>query len=123
MAVQIQPFIRFRSVLARVAYEKWRFRVGQDGDRCFLQVRFDAPSNTLGGEPVVQHGRKWFLSPHMTDSEVVGTALKAVLTAVEHEAREKFKYRDRAIFGMHFDIERLVELAGEDHAAAKRGES
>lgn len=46
----------------------------------------------------------------MTVSELVQTALKAVLTAVEHEVREQFLYRGRAIFNPHCDVEELVAL-------------
>ncbi len=60
-----------------------------------------------------QRSRKWRLSEHMTRSEVVQTALKAVLTAVEHEAREKFLYRGRAIFGPHFDVDELARLCDD----------
>jgi len=53
-------------------------------------------------------GRKWLLSQHMTDSEIVQTALLAVLVCEEHEARERFRYRGAAIFGPHQDVEDLV---------------
>lgn len=99
-------------VLNKVEFEDWRFDVLlEEGGRLVLRVRFGAADN-VSGERAVQRGRKWFLSLHMTRSEVVSTALKAVLTAVEHEAREKFLYRGRAIFGPHHDVELLHELAG-----------
>jgi hypothetical protein len=63
-------------------------------------------------------GRKWFLSEHMTDGEVVQTALMACLAASEHEIREQFKYRGVSIFDPHYDIERLVELR-KDPASIK----
>ena len=47
----------------------------------------------------------------MTPSELVQTALKCVLTSLEHEAREHFTYRGAAIFGPHFDVEALVRIA------------
>jgi len=62
---------------------------------------------------VRQTSRKWRLSTYMTKSELVQTALKAVLTAEEHEARETFHYKGEAIFGPHFDIEELVRIAQE----------
>jgi hypothetical protein len=54
-------------------------------------------------------GRRWVISRHMTDSEVVQTCLKAVLTAEEHEAREKFTFMDKPVFGPHINI---LELLG-----------
>lgn len=98
---------RFVDDLREVAFLDWKFHVGLDDVRPFLQVRFTAADTRYGGAPEHQTGRKWFLSPHMTKSEVVQTALKAVLTAVEHEARENFKYRGAAIFGPHINVEAL----------------
>lgn len=49
----------------------------------------------------------------MTRSEVVQTALKAVLAAVEHEAREFFTYNGRAIFGPHYDVDALWKIANQ----------
>lgn len=99
-----------RLIVAEVEYAGWTFHVGEDGPRPYLQVQFDAP-DLLSGELERQHGRKWWLSSHMTKSEIVSTAFKAVLTAVEHEARETFRYRGTAIFGPHFDVDRLAEFA------------
>ena len=96
-----------REVLTRVRYLDWAFVVKLDGDRPYLQVQFMASDTRYGGGPTHQTGRKWFLSPHMTESELVGTAFKAVITAVEHEARENFKYKGRPIYGPHIPIEKL----------------
>jgi hypothetical protein len=85
-----------------VSYKTWQFFVASDGS--FLQVRFSA------GFDGAQHGRKWRLSEHMTRSEIVQTALMAVLAAEEHEARERFRYRGQPIFGPHFDVEQLYAL-------------
>jgi N-acetylglucosamine kinase-like BadF-type ATPase len=99
-----------RRALAEVRFRDWEFYLGDDGASLWLQVRFRAPCNVAGGAPRLVHGRKWRLSGFMTPSEVVQTALKAVLTAVEHEAREQFTYKGAAIFGPHFDVEDLVAL-------------
>jgi len=85
-----------------------------DGARPYLQVVFMGRC-TDTGEICRQTGRKWYLSPFMTKSEVVQTALKAVLTAEEHEARESFRYRGSAIFGPHFDVDSLVKLYEDKH--------
>ncbi len=46
----------------------------------------------------------------MTNSEVVQTAFKAILTALEHEARELFTYRGVAILDGHYDLEQLASM-------------
>ena len=99
------------SVIADVECGAFSFHVWEERGRPILQVRFQAP-DLVTGEAELQHARKWFLSPHMTRSEVVTTALKAVLTAVEHETREAFRYRGRPVFGPHIDVEALWALVG-----------
>lgn len=91
-------------IVAKVTFRDWKFTVEDNiGDGRYLQVSF-----MEGGE--LQKGRKWKLSEHMTPSELVQTAFKAVLTATEHETREFFKYKNYPIFSPHYDIEALVAL-------------
>lgn len=100
----------FQYILSDVHYCGWDFFIGEDGDRYYLQLAWqDEDCDT--GQVETMTSRKWVLSPHMTRSEVVQTALKAVLTAVEHEVRERFKYQGQAIFGPHFDVDVLARMA------------
>lgn len=100
------------NALKSVTYKDWRFTVGQDQDRLYLQVAFNAPDNTEPQNPRhLQLGRKWMLSEHMTKSELIQTAFKAALTAEEHECREMFRYEGEAIFGPHLDVDWLLEIA------------
>jgi hypothetical protein len=105
-------FDHFQDVLYRVAYKGWQFRVGGEPGRLWLQVAFSAPDNDTDDRAWLtqQHGRKWLLSEHMTDSEVVQTAFKAVLAAEEHEARETFLVDGVAVLGPHFDLFKLAAL-------------
>lgn len=64
----------------------------------------------VSGEPMGWKGRWWRLSRHMTPTEIAGTAFKAVITALEHEAREQFTYKGVAVFDSHVDIEELVKV-------------
>lgn len=102
---------RLSAVLGRIEYRGWTFSVGWDDDRAFMQITF-AEIDPATGQSATWTSRKWRLSPHMTDSEIVQTALKAVLTAEEHEARERFMYRGRAIFGPHISVDALWDLVG-----------
>jgi hypothetical protein len=101
----------FQDVLYRIQYKGWEFRVGGEPGRLWMMVVFDAP-DTDGRSSVtqMQHGRKWLLSEHMTDSEVVQTAFKAVMAAEEHEARETFLVDGVAVLGPHFDLFKLAAL-------------
>ena len=106
---------RFENDLKDVRYRDWDFNVRMDGDRAYLQVGFWDYDSTDPAcrEKSYQTGRKWMLSPYMTKSEVVQTALKAVLTAEEHEVRERFHYKEKTIFGPHFNVDVLASVCGE----------
>lgn len=95
-----------------VQYENWIFRHGAMGDGFFVQVIFQARDTLSFTSASAQSGRKWYISTHATPAEIVQTCLKAVLTALEHEAREKFRYKDVAVFQPHLDLDTLVEHAG-----------
>ena len=95
-----------------VEFLDWEFELSVEGTILFLRVAFLAPDNhSPGSEPIKQYGRKWRLSQRMTRSEVITTAFKAVLTAMEHETREQFKYKGIDIFGPHIDVDAMVETA------------
>jgi len=56
-------------------------------------------------------GRKWRISAHMTDREIVATAFQAVLSFMEHEVRESFLFHMKPIFGPHIPLDALLEAA------------
>ena len=109
---------QIRRIAAEVRYNDWDFHVGAMGDGSFLQVRFTAP-DSVTGQPAVQHGRKWYVSSHAVADEVVKTAWLAVLTAVEHETREAFRYEGQPIFHPHTDVEALAALQRTVEPAAR----
>lgn len=97
-------------ILAQIEYKDWQFITWRKGQAMYLMVTFLAP-NPGGMQKTQQKGRKWALSKYMTKSEVVQTAFKAITTAEEHEARENFKYRHKAIFHPHYDVDTLVTIS------------
>lgn len=92
---------------------------GIDGP-AYLQVECVEGACNVTGAPMVWKGRKWRLSPYMTDGEVVQTAFLAVMAANEHETREKFTYKGVSVFDPHYDIEKLVELRRQPDALKER---
>jgi len=119
------------NVLQHVKVGDWELHLRQDPDegRFFLQIQFDAIDND--GELLVydandsmypeikieqplvrQYCRKWYLSPHMSKSELVRTAWKAYEAAILHEAQEMFKYKGEAIYNPHIDVDAMVSIAG-----------
>ena len=105
------PELRLQAIIDRCEFNDWIIILHFDGERPYLQVHFKAACNVHGGELCEQSGRKWFLSYHMTDSEVVGTAFLAVKTAVEHEVREQFKFMNQPIYKPHYNVYELHNLA------------
>lgn len=105
---ELSDFLR-----SSVSYLDWRIIVncGEDS-RPYLQVAFNAPDSDLGtyDRPIPQFGRKWYLSPYMTNTELVRTTHKAVRAAVEHECDENFKYHGQAIFSPHTDVTKLLTI-------------
>lgn len=94
-----------RALVDQVAFPGYSFHVVSlmDGAVMYLQASFLAPCARTG-KVEEQRTRKWLLSQHMTVSEIVQTALKVVLTSVEHEAREQFLFRGEPVFGPHLDV-------------------
>lgn len=92
-----------RALLGRVKYRDWDFHfisIG-NGRGWLLWVTFKDDTGAF------QKGRKWYISQHSCESEVVQTCLMAVLTEIEHEAREQFKFDGRDIYGPRLDANHL----------------
>jgi hypothetical protein len=89
-----------RYVVAGVKYKDWAFNVNTaiNGGPT-LTILFTAYDWYLN-RVEAQMSRKWILEPR-DESELLRTVWLAVITAEEHEAREKFTYRDKRIFGPH----------------------
>lgn len=83
----------------------------------------NAVCNLTGKALDVWRGRKWLLSSHMTDGEIVQTIFMATLTAAEHEIRETFKFKGQDIFNGHFDLDKLVELRASKGSLKVRKEA
>lgn len=78
--------------------------------RYYLQIRCWR-QDTITKEMGFGYGGKAYLSPHMTDSEIIQVAFGLYKGYWEHEARETFIWRDRRPFGPHISTEALWEVA------------
>lgn len=96
------------ALIGRITYRDWHIVVRAYPNHFDLQVVFADPDTGM-----TQTGRRWTLPWHACASEVVHTALLAVLTAEEHEARERFLLDGRAVFGPHHSIEALLAVADD----------
>lgn len=102
-----------QDIVANIEYPEYRFRVGVKGlteDVPYLQACYNEP-DIVTGKNSEQCTRKWMLSFHMVPSEITQTAMKLILTSMEHRAREHFKYKGERVYGPHFDVDALVEVA------------
>lgn len=103
-AVQLDDFGHFQV----------RYYEGQD-KVFYVQHTYPRP-DALSGEMGWGYGRKWHVSPHATESEIVLTCLKAAITDAEHEVREGFRYKGVCIFQPHVDVNALSEAARHSDA-------
>jgi hypothetical protein len=96
---------------------KFNLRIDRDnlnlGGRNFIQVTYNAKCNKTGKEQT-WHGRKWYLSDHMTDDEVVKTAYAAFKATVEHEIMEGFKVNGITLFNPHVNYLSLLKISNEE---------
>ncbi len=99
-----------RAIIALVNFPEYTFEVFEGEGTPYLQARY-LEADIITGAEETQHTRKWPLSSHMVKSELVQTAFKCVMTSFEHRVREHFTYRDALVYGPHFDVEALVEIA------------
>lgn len=60
--------------------------------------------------PQEQKTRKWYISPYMTESEIVETCWAMVLRSQQHVASEYFKYKGRRVYSQHFDVQARINL-------------
>lgn len=102
------------------------FRHGWMGDGFYIQHWQQVPcAEDPEGPPEAPHyGRKWYISKHMCISEIVQTALAAIIMYEEHEVREFFKYKGQRPFGPHVDVDALIDAGQfkdvrDDKSAAK----
>jgi hypothetical protein len=113
---------RVRQITSRISMiffgQEFKIRAEVDNShpetgRIFLQIIFSAPC-TKSGELTEWHGRKWLLSEHMTDDEIVKTAYGAFKGAIEHEVMESFKVDGIILFNPHLNFEELLAISHKE---------
>lgn len=109
----MQTLESIKSVVENISFNDWMFRVGTSGDNTpFLQVLFKDIDRITGVEEI-QRCRKWQLSYHMVNSEIVRTAFKAVEQAMLHEVQETFKYKGARVYNPHVDMDMLADAMNQ----------
>lgn len=78
--------------------------------RYFIQLE-KTGTDAIKGGPWTGRGERLFLSELMTDSEIANSIFDYYRLFHEHEARETFKWKGRAIFSPHRSMDGLWEGA------------
>jgi hypothetical protein len=99
-----------RDIVSKISYLDWDIRLKHDGDRPYIQIYGHGPDPKDGMRDAQWSGRKWFVSPHMCQNEIIRTAYKAIECAVAHEMNENFLYRGVAIMTPHMDYDEIVDV-------------
>lgn len=106
----MQTIESIKAVIADCQYNDWMFRVDtNEGGTPYVQVLFK-DKDRISGKEEIQRCRKWMLSYHMGNSEVVRTVFQAIQGAVAHEVNEAFKYKGARIFNPHMDYDELAQV-------------
>lgn len=118
-----------KALIARCSYPGFEFEFGEIGDARGYggpagvpRIRVHCPDGicNVTGVSMPWNGRWWELSYRMVDTEVVQTAFAAVKRALEHEALEKFRFDDAAIYDRHIDVHHLVALRQQTDSLDER---
>lgn len=122
-----ENLLYFNRVFDRIDFPGVQFRVSYNGevpDRTYwMQVVKPKGKCNVTGVDSEWKGRKWQLSIHATPGELTQTALKAVITAFEHEIRELFRVDGTACFQPHFDLDALISFSKNPQNTQKRTEN
>jgi hypothetical protein len=105
----MQTLESINALVAECQFNDWMFRVDAYGDGTpYVQVLF-MDKDRITGKEELQRCRKWVLSLHSTNSEIIRAVFKAVEAAMLHEVQEAFKFRGARIYNPHMDLEDLAD--------------
>lgn len=116
---------RAGKIIARIEFINYHIFLGTGHGGVYLRASY-LEADIYGGpqaEKEIQYTRKWLLSPHMTESEIVFTSFKCCATSFEHRSREYFTYKGARIAGPHFNVNDLVALCithGRENAGGRK---
>lgn len=105
----MQTLESIKALVNECSFNDWMFRVDANKDGTpYVQVLF-MDKDRITGKEELQRCRKWILSLHSTNSEIIRAVFKAVEAAMLHEVQEAFKFRNARIYNPHMDLEELAD--------------
>lgn len=103
------------SILENVSFQDRKFILLEKGDGFLVQMEYMEPDvDVPGSEPVSQKTRKWYVSPYMSESEIVETCWAAVCRSQLHIAGEYFTYKGRRVYSPHFHINARLTMCDKE---------
>jgi len=100
------------AILEKVKYEDRLFALLKKGDGYLLQLSYYERCVETG-RVELQKSRKHFISPFMTESEIVETAFLCAQRSSEHVLREHFTYAGERIYSPHFHVNARLAMCRE----------
>ena len=110
----------FLKIIDDIEYKPgWSVYIGFDG-RWYLQIICSDSLCADTMEPAEWKSGKRYLSEHMCRQEIIGVVFDLIKSAEDHEMREFFKYRGRAIYCPHIDPDVLHSIATKDNMNVRK---
>lgn len=106
------------TILKKVEFLDRRFHLKEKGDGFLLQLSY-MEKDIETGKMARQFSRKHYVSPFMTETEIVDTCFLCVMRSFEHVAREHFLYKGRRVQSPHFSMAARLEMC-DRHAYDER---
>ncbi len=83
--------------------------------RIYIQIQFNARDAKFPhNRAKTFNSRKWYLSDHMPEDEIVKTIYLAYETCVRHEVMEGFKVNGITLFNPHVDYKELLKISNKE---------
>lgn len=115
----MSELLRVIDIVAECQFPGYRFEVCQLAENVTaLRVAYEE-ADVMSGVNETQQGRWWIVNAGWEPGQIVQTCLKALLTSLEHRAREHFTWRGRAVLQPHFPLTALWTMADQREAIAE----
>lgn len=111
---QDEELQRVKGVIGAVSFPGYEFLVDEVVEGYSIRVRYMEP-DVMTGVVEEQLGRVWFVPAGQTNGQLVQTCFKALMTSLEHRARENFLYRGKPVLQPHLDIDQLWAMMPDRH--------
>jgi len=103
---------RICGVLEQCSFPGYAFLLTTIGDEFRLELTYEE-ADVYGGELSTQTTRPWLISPEATESQVIQTLFKAILTSMEHRVRENFHWMGKPVLMPHLDLREIWKTVSE----------